>query len=223
MKVENGNFNLTQILGLLLKPFIPNSLIQFSIDNIVNRFNQRHPFVIKKMQVFKDNTIALEPTDLPFAFVASFHPTFKIRLVEKNSVLGNVVSLKAPLNIFLDMLSSTQDGDALFFARKLEVRGDTTSIVALRNIIESENLSIESDLKHEFGVFYVLIKTLIGVYLDIDDSLNELKSSIVKEVHGNVSYANIKLARVEEEVRELKLDLHKTKQKLSNLRLKKHE
>lgn len=223
MKIENGNFNLTSILSLLSKPFLSKTILQFAVDQIVHKFEKRHPNIIYRMQVFKKSIIALEPNDLPFAFVASFHPSFKIKIVNKNSIGGDIVSLKAPLNIFLDMLFSSEDGDALFFARKLEVRGDTTSIVALRNIIEAENLSLEEDMQKEFGIFNVLIKTLIGIYKDIDTSLKEVKTNLVKEIHDNVSYSHIKIDRLENEVRNLKLSLHKTSQKLAKIRLKEHE
>jgi predicted lipid carrier protein YhbT len=44
------------------------------------------------------------------------------------------------------LLEGSADGDALFFARKIEISGDTEAILALRNALDDNAINLPRDL-----------------------------------------------------------------------------
>lgn len=88
--------------------------------------------------------ILVDPVDLPTQFL--------LGLDGERTTLAHVPRTKDPapranatvrgtLAALIGLLEGQVDGDALFFARKLAIEGDTAVIVALRNAIEAEPVS----------------------------------------------------------------------------------
>lgn len=188
------DFSVSLLLGQLLNPVISRSILQIGIDKLTNLFVKQHPRVISKMAKFTPCRMVLIPIDMPFCFFVEFTPDdLNINIIDNNAFSGdNLTCIKSSLELFVKMLEGNLDGDALFFSRKLSIEGDTTSIVALRNILEAESINIKDDIEETLGVFsklfYFVNNIACGIYNDVNDNLDIVKTSIIGHVEKKVNY-----------------------------------
>ncbi len=225
-KTHTQPFSGTFIIGLLAQPLIFRPLIQQSINNLTKSFLKLHPNVIQRMSEFTPAIIILNPIDLPFSFLVEFTKyNLSILIVDDDKYLGHdITKISASLTFFLNMLEGERDGDALFFSRQLTVEGDTTIIVALRNILESENININYDINAQFPVFanvIYFIKNVINYLMNsADQNLDKIKNSIIYEVRSDINLQKAKTKNMESEIKMLKKQKDSLTQKIQSMRLK---
>ena len=51
----------------------------------------------------------------------------------------------------LDLAEGNRDGDALFFARDIDIEGDVSALLALRNALDGEGLDLIEEMVSPFG------------------------------------------------------------------------
>lgn len=203
------DFKPSLLLGILAKPIARGPILQNAINRLTKLFIQKHPKVITKMAEYTPARLVLIPSDMPFCFFVEFtKDNMQINIIDQNAFDGkNLTCITASLELFIKMLEGNLDGDALFFSRQLTVAGDTTIIVALRNILEAENVNIKTDIDETFGVFsgafHLVNNLLCAIYKGIDTNFDIVKSSIVDKLDQKVTHNASKHNKLEDKFKKL--------------------
>jgi predicted lipid carrier protein YhbT len=70
----------------------------------------------------------------------------RIRVSRRRAAPAHDAAIRGDLAAFLAMLHGAEDGDALFFSGALEVSGDTSAVLALRNALDDAELDLTEEL-----------------------------------------------------------------------------
>lgn len=207
--LSDEQFNLTFLLSLLAKPLLNSWLIQKCVDALVGRFMTYHGYVIDRMAEYAPVYMVMEPRDLPISFFVHFSSNkLDIQVIEKGAYTSqDPIIISAKLATFISILEGNLDGDALFFSRELSITGDTTSIVALRNILEAESIDINEDIKKTFGSFASMVvngKDFLSSTLSVADAkLEKIKASIVNDIQYDSKHQQEILLKQKKEIKDL--------------------
>lgn len=140
---------LSSIVTFALTP-VPMAIVQSATAAVFTRVLARHPRLFDRLGEHASKRFALVPTDLPFFYeVEPGIPTILVHRAGAGSTADATIS--GPIVLLLALLEGRVDGDALFFARQLEVAGDTEAILALRNALDDSALDLPTDLGAMMG------------------------------------------------------------------------
>jgi predicted lipid carrier protein YhbT len=103
-----------------------------------------HPNLFDRLGEHAAKSFVFAPTELPFVFVV--RPQAGLDVLRKGALPRADVMLSGPFLTMLMLLEGSADGDALFFARKIEISGDTEAILALRNALDDNAINLPRDL-----------------------------------------------------------------------------
>jgi predicted lipid carrier protein YhbT len=125
---------------------MPLPLTEALANLAYQRVLSNHPALFVRLDAHRERRFGFIPTDLPLAFVAK-PSEGRIKVRRKPLPRDAVdVSVEAPLGVLLELLQGTADGDALFFARDIQVEGDMEALVALRNSLDDAHVNLADDV-----------------------------------------------------------------------------
>ena len=123
----------------------PLPLVEAVANLAYRRVLSTHPSLFERLGAYRQRRFGFVATDLPFAFVA--RPSEDRIGVHRRPLRESVdVSVEAPFAVLLDLLQGTADGDALFFARDIQVEGDIEALLALRNSLDDARIDLADDV-----------------------------------------------------------------------------
>jgi putative protease len=130
---------------------MPPGLLQGMIDILMQSMRHRHPDLFRNLARQNAAVIRIEPSDLPHQFALKFGqgPT-SLALVGPQDHPGHAC-VKGKLGALLSLLEGRSDSDMLFFSREIEITGDTSVIVALRNTLDREEINLLDDTTALWG------------------------------------------------------------------------
>lgn len=119
---------------------LPLSLVQAPSTLLFRRVLARHPRLFDRLGDHARKRFGFVPTDLPFAYEVL--PSVPAIRVVRPPALRADATISGPIVLLLALLEGRVDGDALFFARQLDISGDTEAILALRNALDDSDLDL---------------------------------------------------------------------------------
>lgn len=131
----------------------PPVLLARIVTGAVRRMERRRPKLFKNLARLTPARVHFEPTDLPHRFglvLGREGADFYLVRGEDEKPDARVAG---SLQALIAMLEGREDGDALFFARDIQVTGDTTVIVGLRNTLDREEIDLAEEIFGLFGPF----------------------------------------------------------------------
>lgn len=142
-----------QRLAALAPPRVAEYAAQWALAAVLDR----HPGLIERLGDHALRCFAVQPTDLPFTFLV--YPAEKRISVRRHLPRTPAdVTISGPIVMLLALLEGKIDGDAVFFARRLQIAGDTEAILALRNALDDLELDLPEDLSARTGPMRPLAK-----------------------------------------------------------------
>lgn len=126
---------------LLTHPLLlaPSAFLTFSL----RRLALAHPDAFARLGPYGGSLYVIAPTDLPVAFcLRPAGVDGEVRLVSSTDAPEASVWIGGALPDLLQLFDATMDADAAFFSRKIQVRGDTSALVALHNALEAAELTL---------------------------------------------------------------------------------
>jgi len=133
---------------------MPPSFLARAVAIIVRRMETRHPKLFQNLGRLDPALAYLEPTDLPHRFGLRMGAgQVSFFLVGPDEAEEPNARIAGSLEALIDMLEGREDGDALFFSRDIQVTGDTTIIVGLRNTLDREEISLYDEVTSLCGPF----------------------------------------------------------------------
>lgn len=125
-------------------PLLPVSV---ALTGFVRRLTRQHPSMLRRLGAYAEQRFLLDPTDLPFVLLLQPGGSApKVTAHRRHRPPPYDSRITGALSAFLAMMHAGEDGDALFFSRELEIKGDTAAVLALRNAIDDAELDLTEEL-----------------------------------------------------------------------------
>lgn len=142
---------------------MPAAALSRVIEVVMRRVEGRHPKLFKNLAQLSPAQVHLVPTDLPHRFaltLGSAPVTFT--LVAADQIEQPDATVSGRLEALIDMLEGRVDGDTLFFSRDIQITGDTSVIVGLRNTLDREEIDLFTEILSLCGPFAGPARMAIG-------------------------------------------------------------
>lgn len=142
-----------------LLPLTPASLL---LSRLMRGMAARHPAILRRLGEHARSRILLDVTDAPLLLLMEpAHQRITAHRRSRPPEAESVISGR--LSAFLDMLHGAEDGDALFFSRELEISGDTSTVLALRNALDDAELDLTEEMVAETGPAGPMLRRAAGL------------------------------------------------------------
>ena len=138
--MDEAAFPIIMARGILAA--LPPPVLERSAAALLRRMSRKHPELFRNLAEFRRTALRIELTDLPHRFLLSFgeRPPTLVLVRDDNAACN--ATLKGSLGALLALLEGRIDSDALFFTREITITGDTSAVVALRNTLDRETISL---------------------------------------------------------------------------------
>jgi len=134
-------------------PFpVPRFMLQPVLHMVVHRVARENPDMFGRLGPWRSSQFLIDPVELPFALLLRPDPDrLMLRAVSRRAPGEHVARISGRFFDLLQLVDAGADGDALFFARGLEVTGNTEAVVCLRNALDDVEGSIAESVADMFG------------------------------------------------------------------------
>lgn len=140
-------------LARAVMAFMPPAALARCVKVIVRRMEGRHPKLFKNLARLDPALVHLVPTDLPHRFALRMGSDQVSFFVLQEETETPDAQVSGRLESLIDMLEGRADGDTLFFSRDIDVTGDTSVIVGLRNTLDREEINLYEEVISLCGPF----------------------------------------------------------------------
>jgi len=138
--MEEAEFPIILARGLIAAT--PPPVLDLGAAALLRAMARNHPDLFRVLAERRRTVIAIELTDLPRRFLLQFGDGApSLELTDARATDADA-SVKGSLEALLALFEGRVDSDALFFTREIVVAGDTSAVVALRNILDREPISV---------------------------------------------------------------------------------
>ncbi len=121
---------------------MPPPLLNCGAAALLRQMGRNHPDLFRNLAAFARTTIRVEPTDLPHRFLLAFGAGPPSLALARATDPPADATVKGTLEALLALLEGRIDSDTLFFTRELGITGDTSAVVALRNTLDRDSISL---------------------------------------------------------------------------------
>jgi len=128
------------------------ALVQPILSRVVRRIAARHPSLFARLGAHQRTDFLIDPVELPFALHLRPDPKALVfRAVPRDAAPAAGATIRGRFLLLLELVDAEEDGDAAFFARDLDVSGDTEAVVRLRNALDDMDGSLAAETAAMFG------------------------------------------------------------------------
>ena len=139
---------------ILARAFIaatPPPVLDLGAAALLRAMARNHPDLFRVLAERRRTVILVELTDLPRRFLLQFGEGAPSLRLTGASASEAGASVKGSLEALMALFEGRVDSDALFFTREIVVAGDTSAVVALRNILDREPISVLAEAASLLG------------------------------------------------------------------------
>ncbi|MDX9689852.1 MAG: hypothetical protein EOM37_00925 [Proteobacteria bacterium] len=167
--------------------FVPRHIVERVTDIVWARMESRHPKLMENLEKLPKSYVIIDPVDVPFVFALDLiKRPISFSLYEERP-LGPVIeptaAVRGNLEALVNMLEGHADGDALFFSRDIQITGDTSIIVALRNTLDREEIFLLREIVSLCGPFAEPAKHAINIADKLASRVKRAASTLHNEMH----------------------------------------
>lgn len=127
-------------------------LLQPLLARVVRNVMRRDPALFARLGTHKGSRFLIAPRGLPFLLYLRPDPCDPVlRALPRHARPAHDAYIAAGFFQLLRMIDGAEDGDAMFFSRDLDIRGDTEAVVSLRNAIDSLDRPLAATVADTFG------------------------------------------------------------------------
>lgn len=135
------------IPGILIWPMhlLPYGPVSMGLSALARRVLKAHPEILSRIDIYQTKGFLLDVTDLPFAL--HLDPArAAVRACPRGAAPPADARICGTLAGFLAMLHGVEDGDTLFFSGALQIEGDMSAVLALRNALDDAELDLSAEI-----------------------------------------------------------------------------
>ena len=156
-----------RLAGLAMRP-MPAKALEPLLGLAMRLVERRHPHLIERLAELAPARMIIEPRDTNHRFLIDISENeTPVRLMLAHEDDEAQATISGRLATLIDLMEGRIDGDSLFFTRELTVTGDTALIVALRNTLDGEEISLLDDVLAFLGPFAEPAARLVALADDV--------------------------------------------------------
>ena len=125
---ENEGFSPLLMVGLFGSK-LPTYPIDFMLQKITDNLSKSHPAVMNRLGSLNGKIFLIKPRDLPHNIRLEFSGEKIKTYLDNDDGTPADVTICGSLHSLIAMMNGNEDGDALFFNRKISVEGDTEALL----------------------------------------------------------------------------------------------
>ncbi len=151
-----------KLAGLALRP-VPLFAVQPVLNRLVRDIASRRPELFERLGPHIHTAFAIDVEELPFVLRLlpdPGNPSLTAHRRAENIPFG--ASISGPFMTLFAIMDGDGDSDALFFARDVEVGGNTEAAVCLRNALDDLEGSVVDDILEIGGPLYAPLKMMLA-------------------------------------------------------------
>ena len=141
---------LPQILRRLPPPPLAPRMMGLALSALLRRIAAQKPSFLSRLGPYEGTRFLIDVTDGPVLLMME-PKARRITVHRRGAAPAHDAAITGRLAAFLAMLHGIEDGDALFFSGALEITGDTSAVLALRNALDDAELDLTSELAGLIG------------------------------------------------------------------------
>jgi predicted lipid carrier protein YhbT len=200
---------LTPVAVLLRR--LPKPPLETALQRLADRLSARYPDVLERLADVGRSRLLLVTTDLPWwALIVLDAQGAEIavgRHTDDPTPQAHA-TVSGPVERLLACAQGGGDGDAMFFAREIEVSGNTDVLVALRNALDGAELDLAGELAALAGPLHRPAARAMahtsGLYARASAGLDALKADIRAPLQTRLDAQAEELAELRTEVQRLR-------------------
>lgn len=117
--------------------------VEFVLRTAIRRLARERPETFERLGRFRDAAFVLAPDGLPIAFrVTPSGRQTEVAVVRRDDARPCAARISGRLNDLLGLFDGSLDADAAFFARRIQIEGETEAVVALHNALEAAEFTL---------------------------------------------------------------------------------
>lgn len=138
--MDHADFPIILVRGMMR--FLPPPILDRGAALLMRKMGRNHPELFRNLAKLGHRTIHIEPTDLPHRFLLTFGDGPPRLSLARAANAPADATVKGTLEALLALLEGRIDSDTLFFTREIAITGDTSAVVALRNTLDRDTISL---------------------------------------------------------------------------------
>lgn len=121
-------------------------------SRLIRALAERHESLFERLGAYGDKSFLIDPVDMPVVLrlVPDAADPKLEPFARKDSPVCDA-AISGPFFSLIRLVSGKEDGDALFFSRELEIKGNTEAVVALRNAIDDMDIDLFEEIEDLLG------------------------------------------------------------------------
>ncbi|GLK64610.1 MULTISPECIES: ubiquinone anaerobic biosynthesis accessory factor UbiT [Paracoccus] len=144
---------LLPLLTRLPPPPLARPALGLALTAFLRRIAQRNPSILSRLGPYAGARFLLDVRDGPFLLLMQPEAQRLSAHSRRTPEPAHDAAIRGGLAAFLAMLHGAEDGDALFFSGELQIGGDTSAVLALRNALDDAELDLTEELAALSGQF----------------------------------------------------------------------
>lgn len=136
---------LPRLLARLPLPPLAAPALGVMLTRLLRRIAARQPGILSRLGPYQSARFLIDVQDGPVLLLME-PGARRIAALPRRSPPAHDAAIRGRMAAFLAMLHGTEDGDALFFSGELEISGDTSAVLALRNALDDAELDLTAEL-----------------------------------------------------------------------------
>jgi len=138
--------------ALRLLPPPPLFLIQPLLARIVRQVAEKYPELLERLGPHQTSRFIIDPTNMPFVLYLVPKPeNLVFRAYPRSEQPAHDARIASSFVELLRLIDCSDDGDAMFFSRELEISGNTEAVVSLRNALDNIDGSVAAAAADALG------------------------------------------------------------------------
>ncbi|VDC19918.1 ubiquinone anaerobic biosynthesis accessory factor UbiT [Pseudogemmobacter humi] len=136
---------LPRLFSRLPLPPLAAPALGLALTRLLRRIATRQPAILSRLGPYQAARFLIDVQDGPVLLLMEPEAR-RITALPRRAPPPHDAAIRGRMAAFLAMLHGTEDGDALFFSGELEISGDTSAVLALRNALDDAELDLTGEL-----------------------------------------------------------------------------
>lgn len=119
--------------------------VSVALSQLARKLLRAHPQILTRIDKYQSYRFTLDITDLPFILLLE-PARAQLRAYRRQAAPEADARIAGDLAAFLAMLHGVEDGDTLYFSGALQIEGDTSAVLALRNALDDAELDLSEEI-----------------------------------------------------------------------------
>ncbi|CAM3122993.1 Predicted lipid carrier protein YhbT, contains SCP2 domain [Paracoccus aminovorans] len=137
---------LPRLLGRMVLPPLAAPALGLALTRLLRRIAARRPAILLRLGPHQQARFLIDVQDGPLLLLIEPGARRIAALPRRRPAPPHDAAIHGRLAAFLAMLHGAEDGDALFFSGELQIGGDTSAVLALRNALDDAELDLTEEL-----------------------------------------------------------------------------